>query len=102
MKYSIILLNYGLFNIEGKTFTKLECSFAKKDMYVESKKVNGVVPFQIFILGDYTDKLSINDVYQCFDVEGEMITDPQKPMNKKFKPIKLINTMSKNVINLSK
>lgn len=95
MEYQIILLNYGLTDIEGNVFTKLEYCFATADNFVESKKLIGVIPQQIFIKGDYAKFLNIKDILKVFLFKGELVSDFKKPLNKKFKLTEFTNLTDK-------
>lgn len=102
MEYQVILLNYGLTDIEGNVFTKLEYCFATPDNFVQSKKIIGVTPQQIFIKGDHAKFLNIKDILKVFLFKGELVSDFKKPLNKKFKLTELTNlTDKKDAISIS-
>lgn len=102
MEYQVILLNYGLTDIEGNVFTKLEYCFATKDNFVESKRLIGVTPQQIFVKGDIAKYLEKNDILKVFSFKGDLVSDFKKPLNKKFKLTELTNlTDKKNAISIS-
>lgn len=101
VKFQVVLLNHGKVKIGEKQFYKLEYCFADKEHYLNTDRVKGVVPVQLFISYDLSNKLKLEDVYHTFELHGEMIPDYQKPMNKKFKLLKMVDTQSKNVISVS-
>lgn len=101
VKFQIVLLNHGKVKIKDKDFYKLEYCFADKEHYINTERLKGVVPLQLFVAKDLSSKLKVEDTYHTFELQGEMIPDYQKPLNKKFKLKKMIDTQSKNAISVS-
>lgn len=101
MKQDIILLNFGLVQIEDSEFFRIEYCFANKKMFVDTEKRKGVLPHQIFIKKNLSKYFSIDDVFTTYELYGELVDDYKNPLNQKFKPTKIINTQSKVVINIS-
>ncbi len=101
MKQSIILLNYGLVDIEGSSFFRIEYCFADRKMFVDTEKRKGALPHQIFLKKDLSRYFSIEDVFTTYELYGELVDDYKNPLNQKFKATKIINTQSKSVINIS-
>lgn len=101
VKFQIVLLNHGKVKIGEKTFYKLEYCFADKEHYLNTERVKGVVPTQLFIAKDLSNVLKVDHTYKAFELTGEYVPDYEKPLNKKFKLKKMLDIADKNVINIS-
>lgn len=100
MKYNIVLLNYGITDINGTYFTKIEYCFSRKENYIESVRINGVIPLQMYLKGNLKNHFKLSDIFNEYEIEGIEVADIKKPLNKKFKPIKITNLTTKYVIDL--
>lgn len=101
IKHNIVLLNHGPVIIENNTFYKLEYCFADTNLWVDTLKRKGAVPHQVFCSKDLSGLLKLSDTFKSFVLEGVLVVDYKNPLNQKFKPKKLTDTQSKNVIDLS-